>query len=479
MKYFNKTDLENTYISAVRIIISVPSIIKTNQIFNANIALLKANGYPDFEFEGTLKVFSSKGIQGLPKSISFKKEDEGHIKITNLSINKEGFYHIKIQLSELNHFPSGRSNGIWCVNDFPYNLYFGDIHVHSTKGHCGTPFMPKSPDFGYWYAKYIAGHDFCSITDHASNASNQDWLDIIDSTKKWHEPNEFISILGYECDYDGEDGGHYNIYFPNDIGEMKNFKLEVGGTLEKIFKFTKANKALAISHHSARTQRGRDYKKSYFGGQEIEPCSEVISQWGSSECILSNRPIRITPHKDKAHYYNYAIQNGYKLGALGSSDSHSTTPGGFAPMIYPNRAGKTVFEYSGAITGIFSKSLTREDLFSAVKNRRCFATANDQILLWIYTTDGFMGEEITTEHDLLNIMVLSASNPILEVHVIKNGLPYQIYNKDNSATNFSESDFLFKKKIDNGILQNDTNYYIKVIQSDGDLAISSPLWLLK
>jgi hypothetical protein len=94
---------------------------------------------------------------------------------------------------------------------FPYRLFWGDLHVHSVLGKCGTPHLPKQPDFGYWYARDIFGHDFCSITDHASKLDEESFEQVKSSAERWHTPGKFVTLLGFEGDYDGEDGGHFTL----------------------------------------------------------------------------------------------------------------------------------------------------------------------------------------------------------------------------------------------------------------------------
>ena len=50
MKYFSDKDLSNTYQSAVRVIISTPLIVRPGEKFSAKISLLKANGFPNFDY---------------------------------------------------------------------------------------------------------------------------------------------------------------------------------------------------------------------------------------------------------------------------------------------------------------------------------------------------------------------------------------------------------------------------------------------
>jgi hypothetical protein len=155
----------------------------------------------------------------------------------------------------------------------------------------------------------------------------------------------------------------------------------VGGTLDAMFDFAREHDALAICHHTSRSVRGRDFAQSYFGGQDIEPVMEVYSQWGSSEEEASSRP-RTGRHPGEGHYYRYALKHGFRLGVIGGSDSHCTTPGGPVPMAYPKWGGKPLFPHPGGIAAVFASELTRPALFEALRARRCCAASLDKILVW-------------------------------------------------------------------------------------------------
>jgi len=461
---------------AIHVWISAPSIVSPGEEFSLRISLLGLDGFLATDFEGELLVKDNSAIEGLPEKLTFSKKNQGSLIFSHCSISKEGIYSFKVFPSK-GLFPAGHSHAIWARSKFPYRLFWGDLHIHSVLGKCMLPF-PKHPDFGYWYARDIFGHDFCSITDHASHLNSKDWEEVKTSAKRWDSPGKFVTILGFEGDYDGEDGGHFNLYFPSEEGSYKNFKLNAGGTLNSIFDFAREYQALAICHHTSRRICGRNFAKSHFGGQDIEPVMEVYSQWGSSEEYASSRPTIRGRHPHPGHYYRYALKHAFPLGVVGGSDSHYTTPGGSAPMIFPSMAGgKRVHFYPGGVTAVYAQELTRQSLFEALRARRCYATSFEKILVWIEAEGKPMGSDIEANSAEIDILVSSTYEPLIEVVVIKNGEVIARFGDFGEMQGFNRERKTFHLTWHDDNFSRESSYYVRATQIDGDMAWSSPIWI--
>jgi hypothetical protein len=315
------------------------------------------------------------------------------------------------------------------------------------------------------------------MADHASHLEDEDWEQLRFSTKRWYDPGRYVSILGFEGDYDGEDGGHFNLHFPSDRGEYKNFKLGAGGTLNSIFDFALDHKALAICHHTSRHKCGRDFSRSHYGGQDIEPVMEIYSQWGSSEEFGSSRPMIECQHPNEGHYYRYALSHGFPLGVVGGSDSHCTTPGGLVPMAYPEWGGKQFFPYPGGVTAIYAAELTRKGLFEALRERRCYATSFEKILVWIESQGSVMGSEIEAASAEIEILVSCTYGPLWEVLVLKNGGVAARFGVFGENRGFDVQRKTFHLVWHDENFSKESCYYIRATQFDGDMAWSSPIWI--
>jgi len=468
-------DFAKIYRGATRVWVSGPSILSPHEKFTLQVSLLRLDGYLDTDYEGELLVEGNSGVEGLPDRLVFSKEDQGSIVLPGCSIAEEGVH--RFRFSPLKGvFPAGYSHPLLVRGGFPYRLFWGDFHVHSVLGKCETH-LAKSPGFGYWYARDVVGHDFCGMADHASNLNDEDWEKLRASAKLWYTPGKFVSILGFEGDYDGEDGGHFNMHFPSDKGDYRNFKMSAGGTLDSIFDFARDNHALAVCHHTSRVTCGRDFSKSRFGGVDVEPVMEVYSQWGSSEEYESNRPTIEGRHPGTGHYYRYALSHGYPLGLVGGSDSHSTTPGGAVPLAYPRWGGKQLFPYPGGVTAIYAAELTRKSLFEALLARRCYATSFEKIFVWLESDGAPMGSEVEAASAEIDITVSCTHGPLIEVVVVKNGVVAARFGKFWDGQGFDAQRQTFNLLWHDVDFSEKSCYYVRATQFDGDTAWSSPIWI--
>jgi hypothetical protein len=469
-------DLATIYNGPTRVWVSGPSIVSPGEEFALRVSLLRVDGYLATDFVGELVVDQNSGIENVPRRIAFSPDDKGSLVISNCSVSEEGIHAFRVSPAQ-GSFPAGRCHPIWARSGFPYRLFWGDLHVHSALGKCGTPHLPKSPDFGYWFARDVLGHDFCAMADHASLLTDADWEQLTASAERWHEPGEFVSVLGFEGDYDGEDGGHFNLYFPSGRGEYRNFKESAGGTLDAMFDFAHRRQALAICHHASRSAAGRDFAMSRFGGQDVEPVMEVYSQWGSSEEYASARPAIEGRHPGAGHYYRYALSHGFRLGVIGGSDSHCTTPGGPVPMAYPEWGGKPFFPYPGGVAAVYAKELTRAALFEALRARRCYAASLDNILVWTEAHGAPMGSEIEAASAEIEILVACTYGPLTEVVVVKDGEVADCFGDFGKDQGFDARRGTFRIVWRDERFTKGSCYYVRATQFDGDTAWSSPIWI--
>ena len=224
---------------------------------------------------------------------------------------------------------------------------------------------------------------------------------------------------------------------------------------------------MAISHHNGRGIRGRDYSKSRPGGPDIEPVVEIYSKWGSSEQLNSHRPVVRGAHPSEAHYFRYAIRNGYKLGVIGGSDDHNTCPGSYMDMWFPADGGRRDFYRSSGLGAILCKDLTRESLWQAIFARQCYATAGERFLLDFRVDGQIMGREIVSRRPEIQVRAV-ATSPLRELCILKDGLEFHRLRTPGQECSLQITD-------EN--LEGHSSYYARIIDDAGDAAWSSPIWV--
>ena len=122
---------------------------------------------------------------------------------------------------------------------------------------------------------------------------------------------------------------------------------------------------------------------------------------------------------------------------------------------------------------ILTDSFTEEGIYAAIRALRMYAT-EDKNLELTYTVNGLMmGSSITEVPDKLNIEVTvndpDASDSIAKVEVVANSGKVA-YTWDNAAQ-------LKSGKLSVTLDPSYSYYFIRVTQKDGDLAVTSPVWV--
>lgn len=81
-----------------------------------------------------------------------------------------------------------------------------------------------------------------------------------------------------------------------------------------------------------------------------------------------------------------------------------------------------------------------------------------------------MGEAITTKNKVVDIHVIG-TDKIKEIVVVKNNKEYQVKHSGNQEVTVQWKD---KQKNDG-----ESYYYVRIMQENGELAWSSPIWVAK
>ena len=143
-------------------------------------------------------------------------------------------------------------------------------------------------------------------------------------------------------------------------------------------------------------------------------------------------------------------------------------------------------QYPGGLTGVLCDRLTRQNIFDALHNRHCYATTGERIVLGLFLAGLPMGSELSTgQKPGLHINrhlsgFVAGLCPLKKVELIRNGVVIQTFCSETNSLDFAYDDMedLTKASIkasDTGTLF--TFYYLRVIQADGHMAWSSPIWV--
>ena len=117
-----------------------------------------------------------------------------------------------------------------------------------------------------------------------------------------------------------------------------------------------------------------------------------------------------------------------------------------------------------------TRSRRREAVLEALRRRRCYATSGAKIGLFFEVDDRPMGEELIAGAPVPFRVVVAATAPIRSLVLVTNGGEEMALSaKGLSAT----AQGMLPPPAEGGF----SYYYVRIIQEDGEIAWSSPVWL--
>ncbi len=423
------------------------------------------------------------------KSVEFKKEFNGVLKVDGLMFSSPGVHFIEAQFTDSRF----RSNPISCkLTPAKKNLFWGFIHGHTLKS-------DGIRDLEEYFENLIkAGLDFGTSTehDHQWETSDEDFEEIKKIVKKYNKDKDFVSFFGYEYGTWYSGYGDICIYYYDDNLPILRSDTNKYNSTTKLIKNLKKyeGKITLIAHHTALRTGYRNW--DYFDNS-LERLVEIYSTWGNQEYSFSDgNPLppryKFFGHGKHAkkrgailekrdHFIKDALNRGYKLGfTCGGDDHFGVFPSG---EIDPDNG-----IYPPGIMAIWANDLTKESLWGALQDRKCYGTTGPRVIIEFWLNDYFMGDIVNIKENpglkqerKIRLNVISPIN-IERVEIIRNN---EIIKKKFIGSN--KTDLSYK---DNSIFKDmalshvDKNelfifYYIRVFLLNENMAWSSPIWIIE
>lgn len=453
---------------AVRMLAHLPSTARPDQPTRLTLAAVDGvgNGWTDFTGDVQLSAPDAASWR-LPSTVRFEPTDKG-TKVVDLTAPEGGVVRI---LAEAEGLAPAESNPMQ-VSSRGGRILWADLQCHSSYSD-GTAL----PVDLVRYARDVAALDVVSLTDHDHwgmlflDQNPELWDEIRRVDRDFHEPGRFVTIPGFEWTHWAH--GHRHVLF---FDEGEDAGAELFSSIdprwdhpEKLWNALRGRRALTIAHHSAGGPIATDW--SIPPDPELEPVTEIVSVHGSSEAADSPALIyRAVP----GNFVRDALARGYRLGFLGSSDGHDGHPG------LAQLAGPT-----GGLAAILAEDLTRDGIYEALRARRVYATSGARIILRLSYGGYRMGENVPLveleegrvaapdgpvpgiPRDSLVVQILGTA-VIERVDVVRSGRVQGVL-CDEGARECS-----FALRIQD--LEAGEYLYIRVVQTDGGLAWSSPFY---
>jgi hypothetical protein len=340
----------------------------------------------------------------------------------------------------------------------------GDFHRHTEFSWDNGGLRDGSLFDFYRYMLDAADMDFGAVTDHNSGGDYGYWWWLIEkSCDMFHVPKAFTTFYGYERSVQYP-GGHRNVLHTRRGVPVVSFFTEPGFTGPRpgvaanpnrlvkndtrlLYDSLRRSGGISIPHTTG-SFAGTDWREN---DPEVEPLVELyqgarVSYETPGAPRAPRSPDDIRDFREPGFVWN-AYRKGYRLGTIASSDHWST-------------------HISYAM--VFTEQPTRDAIFDAFRKRRTYG-ATDNIILEYRMGEHFMGEEFADSSvPPISIRIIGTA-PVSRVDVIKNEAV--VY-----STHPNAKDVMFTYRDENPTTGT-SYYYVRVIQTNWEMAWGSPIWL--
>lgn len=466
-------DVKGNTLANLRII--VPSMVSRNRRFDIIVRFEdKFGNLTNCAPEGTLIDLS---YENLRENLNWKLfvPETGFLTLPNIYLNETGTYRIKLKNLQSNE--SFISSPIKCFSDSDLSIFWGLFHGESQKFD-----STENIDSCLRYFRDEQNFQFYSSSpfDSLDEISNDSWKLLTHNILEFNEDERFIAFTGSIWEGNVKEEGIRQFIYTKDHKQLLRKKDLKSNSLKKIYKTYSSKDLLSIPLFTMGEISFYDFKDF---NPEFEKVVEIYNAWGSSECLAKDGNPK--PIKGKTCGEN---PEGSIRKALSLNCRFGFIAGGLDDRgIFSNFYDNDQVQYSPGLTAILAKDQTKESLIEALSNRSCYATTGERIILGFEIAEKPIGSILSTSskpglyHNRYITGFVVGTAPLQSVEIIRNGKVLHLYQdlKEELDFTFDDLDPLGDISLDikDKPLEKFSYYYLRVIQKDGHMAWSSPIWI--
>lgn len=403
--------------------------------------------------------------------------ETGFITLPNLYFNEEGVY--TIQLINTKTKEAFKSAPIKCFAENTRHLYWGLLHGESDRfdsteniENCLRHFRDDKA------FNFFATSSF----ESQEETSNEIWKSISQNIAEFDEDDRFVTLSGFQWPGEAKAEGLHQIVYNKDNKPILRKKEAKNNTLKKVHKSFSPKEIISIP--SFTMAKGIEYNFEQFDS-DFERVVEIYNAWGSSEMTKKEGNLRPISSPSSAGFQETtegsiqkALQRNLRFGFVaGGLDDR----GVFSDLYESDQN-----QYSPGLTAIISPAHSRDSLFEALYQRSCYATTGERIIVGLYLAGIPMGQETSTAEKrglAVNRHLsgyVAGTTKLQKVEIIRNGKVLKTFEPDNYFIEFTYDDMTPLEKVSLDAKDKKppfVYYYLRVIQEDGHMAWSSPIWV--
>lgn len=465
----------------VHVLVTLPSKTQAGENVRLRIRLLDDNYNLVKTWPAPAKLEKDDGITGLPAKLEPGPDGVAEVMVT---ARNPGVFRVK---AEVPGTGKALSNPMEVSAQGPEpRIFWGDIHSHSYYSMDG---MGEKP---FDYARNASALDFYANTEHNYSVTAEEWDEILKQESDFNKPPNFVTLVAFE-NSSASPSGHFNLYFSQDRANL--LFLKNVGLVQSVY----GEVAPLVIHHHTGIIWGVRKKKPVIpeedeGGKMPGPlvqwdqltsvkmdAVEIYSIHGQSELydpsdslsyekcsgllesrITSSTNCPSSTSGQGPYYARDGWAQGFIMGTVAGSDDHHAQPG---------KAG-------AGLTAVYAPSLSRQNVFDAIRNRQTYATTGDRIILGFSINGKAMGSVIEAASEL-NLQIHAVGTaPIKKIELMKFDQLSKQWSTALSEKPGSDTADLTRKLASSG----PAIYYVR-LEEDGETngrairAWSSPIWV--
>lgn len=323
-----------------------------------------------------------------------------------------------------------------------YSFYLGNLHSHTSYSD-GV----LTPTDAFQVARDAARLDFLAVTDHGyymQAATNLHlWYRAIEEADAMYEPGAFVTLIGFEWTFTD---GHMN-GFDTPVAASRDTQRDMQAYIDFLVRY---NGIGMFNHPSYDIQPNwNDFR--YRGDADRQVSLLEVGSGSYAHNITNERA------------YQRALERGWLVGAASNQDNHKANWGTVADTR----------------TGAVAKALTREDILDAMRSMRTYATEDRNVRVFFACEGQPMGsslnivkapdEAIAPMEFMILIDDPDSQDVLASVEIVANG-----------SVVWADGPLVAGKYEASALLTPASSYswfYLRAKQSDGDLMVSSPVWV--
>lgn len=351
-------------------------------------------------------------------------------------------------------------------------VHWGDIHTH--HGHSWRDTAGFLHDDNHAYARDVLGLQVAAESMKAAPLEvdhDAVWAELQEACEGWTVAGEYVALLGFEWMGPYDVAGHHNVYYDACTGllgdeSMPGLEGDAGlWAFQREVEAQTGAGSVSIPHSPGYT--GFDWVAR---DDALRPVAEIVSRgWGPADFAAPDSP--------GSGVYD-ALGQGQRFGFIGSTDHHLGWPG--------NRWGDSNLGGSGGagdgtqsgLAAFVTAELTHQGVVQALRDRSVYATTGVRALLRFSAWDGSrveMGQRFIAarpnlswtyhaqdEAAVVTLYTVTTAGRDAQPEVLGTWWP-------GTADAHGELDYAFDGQ--------PRAVWLHVVESSGEEAWSSPIWL--